>query len=108
VESWPELAVRIDRVPATIISEDVAHHGPNALRETVMVRKPMALLADAGWLVMLPEGKVIGGIARKLAYPILRVWHAPKYRKEQRPQRDFRRAGWGCPYCTWHVVHSQS
>ncbi len=42
--------------------------GPNALRETALVRKLMAVLADAGWLVLLPEGEAVDGIARKLAY----------------------------------------
>jgi hypothetical protein len=72
LETWPEQAVRIDRDPATVTPKDVVQFGPNALRETAQVRKLMAALAEAGWLVLLPEGETIGGITRKLSYRIVR------------------------------------
>jgi hypothetical protein len=72
LESWPEQAARIDRDPATVTPKDVVQFGPNALRETVLVRKLMAVLAEAGWLVLLPEGEAIGGIVRKLSYRIVK------------------------------------
>jgi hypothetical protein len=72
LECWPEQAARIDRDPATVTPKDVVQYGPNALRETVLVRKLMAVLAEAGWLVPLPEGEAVNGIARKLAYRIVR------------------------------------
>lgn len=72
LEGWPEQAARIDRDPSTLTPKDVVQFGPNALRETALVRKLMKVLADAGWLVALDEGEVVGGIARKLAYRIVR------------------------------------
>jgi hypothetical protein len=72
LDTWPEQAARIDRDPATVTPKDIVQYGPNALRETAQVRKLMAALADAGWLVLLPEGETIGGITRKLAYRIVR------------------------------------
>lgn len=72
LDTWPEQAARIDRDPSTVTPKDVVQYGPNALRETAQVRKLMAALADAGWLVLLPEGETIGGITRKLAYRIVR------------------------------------
>lgn len=72
LDRWPEQAQRIDRDPATITPKDAMQYGPNALREAKVARKLMATLADSGWLVALPEGEVIGGAARKLAYQIVR------------------------------------
>ena len=72
LDRWPEQARRIDRDPATITPKDAMQYGPNALREAKVARKLMATLADSGWLVALPEGEVIGGAARKLAYRIVR------------------------------------
>jgi hypothetical protein len=72
LERWPEQAQRLDRDPATITPKDAMQYGPNALREAKVARKLLATLADSGWLVALPEGEVIGGAARKLAYRIVR------------------------------------
>jgi hypothetical protein len=72
LDKWLEQARRIDREPATITPKDIVQYGPNALRETAQVRKLMAVLAEAGWLVLLPEGETIGGITRKLAYRIVK------------------------------------
>ncbi len=75
LDRWPEQARRINRDPATITPKDAVQFGPNALREAKAVRKLMAVLADLGWLVLLPDGEVIDGIARKLAYRIVRPCH---------------------------------
>jgi hypothetical protein len=72
LDNWPEQAKRINRDPLFATPKDVVQYGPNALRETALVRKLMAVLAEAGWLVLLPEGEVVDGIARKLAYRIVR------------------------------------
>ena len=72
LDIWPEQARRIDRDPVFVTPKDIVQYGPNALRETALVRKLMAALADAGWLVLLPEGEAVDGIARKLAYRIVR------------------------------------
>lgn len=69
---WPEQAARIDRDPATITPRDAVQFGPHGLRETGAARKLMAVLAEAGWLVLLPDGEVIDGMARKLAFRIVR------------------------------------
>jgi hypothetical protein len=69
---WPEWGARIDRNPATVTPKDVVQCGPNALRETAAVRRLMAALAEAGWLVQLPDGSVIDGMARRLAFRIVR------------------------------------
>lgn len=72
LERWPEQARRLDRDPASITPKDAMQYGPNALREAKVARKLMATLADSGWLVAMPEGEMIGGAARKLAYRIVR------------------------------------
>jgi hypothetical protein len=72
LDRWPEQAVRIDRDPTTITPRDVVQLGPHGLRETGAARKLMAALAEAGWLVQLPDGEVIDGMARKLAFRIVR------------------------------------
>lgn len=72
LDSWPKLARGQDRDPATITPKDVVQFGPNALRETKTVQKLLGLLADYGWLVALPDGTEIAGIARKLSYRIVR------------------------------------
>jgi len=51
--------------------KDSVQFGPNPMRETATVRKLMTVLADSGWLVILPDGVVIDGKARKLAYRIV-------------------------------------
>ncbi|MCF8486117.1 MAG: DUF3987 domain-containing protein [Rhodobacteraceae bacterium] len=72
LDRWPEQAQRMDRDPATVTPKDAMQYGPNALREAKVARKLMGTLADSGWLVALAEGEVIGGVARKLAYRIVR------------------------------------
>ncbi len=71
LNSWPKLASGQDRDPATITPKDVVQFGPNALRETKTARRLMAVLAEYGWLIALPDGTEIAGIARKLAYRII-------------------------------------
>lgn len=72
LDRWQEQARRMDRDPATITPKDAMQYGPNALREAKTARKLMATLADSGWLAALPEGEVIGGVSRKVAYRIVR------------------------------------
>jgi Protein of unknown function (DUF3987) len=72
LESWPKLANGQARDPCTILPKDVVQFGPNALRETRIVRRLMAVLTEHGWLAALPEGVEIAGVARKLAYRIVR------------------------------------
>ena len=72
LDSWPKLARGQDRDPSSITPKDVVQFGPNALRETRTVQRLMAILAEYGWLVVLPDGTEISGIARKLAYRIVR------------------------------------
>ena len=73
LQSWPKLASGQGRDPATITPKDVVQFGPNALRETKTVRRLMALLAEYGWLVALPDGTEIAGIVSKLSYQIVRT-----------------------------------
>jgi hypothetical protein len=71
LQIWPKLARGQDRDLATITPKDVVQFGPNALRETRTARRLMAVLAEYGWLIALPDGTEIAGIARKLAYRII-------------------------------------
>lgn len=67
LESWhhPDVTVR-----------DVVRYGPNRMRETKTVREALALLEAHGWLVRLPDGTVVQGMARKEAFRIVRPGHA--------------------------------
>ncbi len=69
--SWPTVAASHNRDPQTIVPRDIVTLGPNALRETAVVKKLMAVLAAHGWLVQLDPGTVIDGQARQLAYRIV-------------------------------------
>ncbi len=73
LNSWPERARLLDRDPATILPRDVVQFGPGALRETKTAKQFMALLAEHGWLVGLPEGAEVDGAPRQLAYRIRRI-----------------------------------
>ncbi|MCL5779306.1 hypothetical protein M1105_20365 [Limibaculum sp. FT325] len=63
IEQWSE---------QDIIPREIQQFGPNALRESPKVRAAIGILVDHGWLVPLPEGTVIRGAPRKLAYRIVR------------------------------------
>jgi len=73
LDSWPERARRLGRDPAMIMPRDVVLFGPGALRETKTAKQFMALLAEHGWLVGLPEGAEVDGAPRQLAYRIRRI-----------------------------------
>lgn len=70
---WPSLARGQERDADTVTPQDVVQFGPNAMRETKTVRRRMAILVEYGWLAALPNGTVITGKARKLAYRIMRA-----------------------------------
>lgn len=63
LESWanPKVTVR-----------DILRNGPNRLRESKTARETVAILEKAGWLVRLPEGSIVQGMARKDAWQIVR------------------------------------
>lgn len=72
INSWPEVAAAQNRDPAHILPSDVVQYGPNALRETSVVKKLMRTLEEHCWLVEMEPGVVIAGKARQLAYRIVR------------------------------------
>lgn len=63
LESWsePEITLR-----------DIVRLGPNRLRETAIARATAAILEKHGWLLRLPEGTEIKGVARNEAFKIVR------------------------------------
>lgn len=63
IESWqhPEITVR-----------DVVRMGPNRLRESKAARATITTLEKHGWLIRLPEGVEVRGMARKEAFQIVR------------------------------------
>ena len=72
IDRWADKATGRQLDPDTITARDIVQWGPSALRETKTVRKLLAVLADYGWLVALPPGSQIDGVARKQAYRIVR------------------------------------
>lgn len=73
LDRWPGVAAGLGRDPKTIVPRDVVVMGPNALRETVTIKKLMTILENHGWLHRLDPGAVIDSQARRLAYRIVRV-----------------------------------
>ena len=64
LESWPH---------PEILPRDVLRLAPiRALRESPAARKALEVLASHGWLEALPEGAEVRGVARKMAYRIVR------------------------------------
>lgn len=64
LEIWPE---------GEILPRDVVRLAPvRALRESPKARAALALLEKHGWLVLLPEGTIVRGAARKEAFQIVR------------------------------------
>lgn len=55
-----------------ITPRDVVRLGPNRLRESKSARAALAVLLRHDWLVELPEGTEVQGMARKEAYRIVR------------------------------------
>ncbi len=71
LESWPAVATSQGRDARTIVPRDIVTLGPNALRETAIVKKLLGILAAHGWLAPLEAGAVVDGQARLLAYRIV-------------------------------------
>lgn len=72
LDSWPKIAIAMNRDPRTITPRDALRNGPNALRETATLKKLMSVLEGHGWLRALEVGTVIDGKARQSAYRIER------------------------------------
>jgi hypothetical protein len=51
----------------------VLNAGPNALRTTAALTKPLKMLVEHGWIFELPKGTVIDETARQTAYRIVRA-----------------------------------
>ncbi len=58
-----------------ICPSEILQHGPPGLRERKALRGPLATLEKLGWIVRLPEGAEVRGVARKEAYRIVRPAH---------------------------------
>lgn len=67
LESWPH---------DEVMPSEVLQRAPiRALRESPAARVSLSMLVKHGWLVELPEGAVVRGKARKVAYRIVRNLH---------------------------------
>lgn len=66
--SWPH--------PQILPSEVVRHAPIRALRESPAARSALATLEKHGWVVRLPEGAEVRGVARKEAFQIVRAGDA--------------------------------
>lgn len=51
---------------------EIVRNGPNRLRESPEALKAAQLLADHGWLVPIPPGTKIDGVARKQSWRVIR------------------------------------
>jgi hypothetical protein len=71
LERWPGLAKTKKRTPQIITPRDVVQWGPGALRETLLVKKAIAILEELGWLQELEKGTLVDGTRRKRAYRIV-------------------------------------
>ena len=56
-----------------VLPRDILQFGPNPLRERPKIKKAIAMLVEAGWLVEMPDGTIVDGKHRKLAYQIIRA-----------------------------------
>jgi hypothetical protein len=56
-----------------VVPSDILQFGPNPLRERPKIKKAIAMLVEAGWLVEMPDGTIVDGKHRKLAYQIIRA-----------------------------------
>lgn len=72
LDRWPQIAADQQRDPKTIVPRDVVIMGPNSLREAKTIKQLMVILANHGWLVLLPRGENIDGESRRLSYRIVK------------------------------------
>jgi hypothetical protein len=72
LNSWPAIVVAQGRAPEMFVPRDVVQFGPTAIRDTVIAKKHLNTLKEHGWIAQLPTGSEVGGMARKLAYRIVR------------------------------------
>jgi len=56
-----------------VLPRDILQFGPNPQRERPKIKKAIAMLVEAGWLVEMPDGTIVDGKHRKLAYQIIRA-----------------------------------
>jgi len=70
--AWPTIATANNRTPETFVPRDVLRLGPNSLRVSEIVKKHLGTLKTHGWIVQLEPNTEIDGIARQLAYRIVR------------------------------------
>lgn len=54
-----------------VMPRQILRFGPNRLRESTAVKSAIQTLEQHGWLVRLPVGTVVDGIARKDVYRIV-------------------------------------
>lgn len=73
LNDWPAKAPGQGREPDTFVPRDVLNAGPNALRTTAALTKPLKMLVEHGWIFELPKGTVIDETARQTAYRIVRA-----------------------------------
>jgi len=72
LNDWPSKAAETGRDPATFVPRDVLWSGPNALRTSDTLKKPLDKLASHGWVILLPAGTEVDGKPRKVAFRIVR------------------------------------
>jgi len=73
LEKWPTTAKTQGREPETILPGDVVQNGPGALRDTKDAKEHLKMLEEHGWVTQLPANAEVDGMARKLAYRIVRA-----------------------------------
>ena len=56
-----------------VVLSDILQFGPNLLRERPKIKKAIAMLVEAGWLVEMPENTIVDGKPRKAAYQVIRA-----------------------------------
>jgi hypothetical protein len=56
----------------TLLPSNVQQMGPNQLRAYDLASRAIATLAKHGWLVALPDGSMVDGKSRKVAYRVIR------------------------------------
>ncbi|MDT2076018.1 MAG: YfjI family protein [Planktomarina sp.] len=56
-----------------VVPSDILQFGPNLLRERPKIKKAIAMLVEAGWLVEMPENTIVDGKPRKAAYQVIRA-----------------------------------
>jgi Protein of unknown function (DUF3987) len=73
LDSWPAKARAEGRIAEFIVPSDIAKHGPNSLRVTEIAKKHLRILMAHGWVSLMPPNTEVDGVARKLAYRIVRA-----------------------------------